>query len=86
MMKESVKGVRTLRIGFVLALLFTVMGCDEAFLESEELWVGVIDPSEEGGEALDDEVMLGRFSEEDDHAENGDDENTTKIEIPSGYG
>ena len=53
------KSIRSWTTGVGMTLLVAMVGCDGAPAETEELWVGVIDPSEEGGEALDDEVMVG---------------------------
>ena len=60
-MKGMLKGTA----GLGMILLFAAMGCEGTSSETEELWVGVIDPSEEGGEALDDEVLLGESAETD---------------------
>lgn len=49
-------------MGLGLVLLVGVVGCED-LTQEEELWVGAIDPSEEGGESFDDEVMLSAVEE-----------------------
>jgi len=57
-----VRGIGSWKAGLSLVLLMGWVGC-EGLPQEEELWVGPIDPSEEGGEAFDDEVMLSSVEE-----------------------